>query len=188
MQLPDRHPVKLTGERIVLREIEPSDDIEAAYDWASDDAFFRYLPFDAVNSKGEEEEFLRRVHRDAVARPRREYHLGITWTTTAQLIGMARLGIKSPQHREGDIGYGLRRDRWGEGIATEAALLLLDLGFAQVGLHRIFAFHHPENIASGRVLQKIGMRQEGIMRENLFAHGAWRDSVLYSILDHEWRS
>ena len=188
VEYPDLHPVTLAGTRIILREIEPTGDVEASYGWASDDEFFRYLPFETVQSRDEEEAFLRGVQRDAQARPRSQYHLGITWATTGELIGMARLGIASPRHREGDIGYGLRRDRWGEGIATEATLLLLDLGFGPLGLHRIFAFHHPENIASGRVLQKVGMRQEGILRQNLFAHGTWRDSVLYSILDHEWRT
>lgn len=185
MEYPDLHPVTLPGERIVLREIELTD-ADAAYLWASDDAFFRYLPFETVKSRSEEEAFLRSVQREAVARPRYQYHLGITSTTSNQLVGMARLGIKSPQHREGDMGYGLRPDRWGQGIATHAAALLLDFGFGQLGLHRIFACHHPENIASGRVLQKVGMLREGTLRENIFAHGAWRDSVLYSILDHEW--
>jgi [ribosomal protein S5]-alanine N-acetyltransferase len=185
VEYPDVHPVTLNGERIVLREIELTD-TDAAYRWASDDAFFRYLPFETVKSRSAEEEFLRAVQRDALSRPRHEYHLGIMSSTSNDLVGMARLGIKSPQHREADMGYGLRPDRWGEGIATEAAALLLDFGFGQLKLHRILACHHPENIASGRVLQKVGMLREDTLRENIFAHGARRDSVLYSMVDREW--
>jgi [ribosomal protein S5]-alanine N-acetyltransferase len=186
VEYPDIHPTTLKGERILLRELDPSEAGEA-FRWGSDHEFFRYLVFDAVKSRADEEEFLRGIETEALTRPRRQYRLGITWTATSELTGMARLGISSPQHREGDIGYGVRRDRWGQGIATEAASLLVGLGFGQLGLHRIFAYHHPDNIGSGRVLQKIGMVREGRLRENVFAHGTWRDSTLYAILEHEWR-
>jgi RimJ/RimL family protein N-acetyltransferase len=53
-------------------------------------------------------------------------------------------------------------------------------------LHRVFAYHHPDNLASQRVLEKLGMQREGRLRENLLAHGTWRDSVVWAILDREW--
>ena len=117
-----------------------------------------------------------------------QYQLGIVWHETGELVGGARLGISSPVHRAGDIGYGVRRDLWGRGIASEAAALLVDFGFRTLGLHRISAVHHPDNVASGRVLQKIGMRFEGRLRDHMYmpAQGKWRDSLAYAILEDEW--
>jgi [ribosomal protein S5]-alanine N-acetyltransferase len=123
---------------------------------------------------------------EAHEQPRVQYQLGIVWHETDELVGSARLGISSPTHRSGDIGYGVRRDLWGRGIATEAAALLLGFGFGPLGLHRIFAVHHPDNVASGRVLQKLGMRFEGRHRDHMYAHGTWRDSLAYAILEDEW--
>ena len=185
MDYPDVYPVELHGDRIHLREVDPTD-APAAMAWAADPEYFRYSAWDAVGTQAEEQLFLRIAHADARSRPRRQYSLGIVWEASGELIGMARIGISEPAHRGGDIGYGLRRDRWGSGIATEAARLVVDFGFDRLGLHRIFAYHHPDNVASGRVLQKLGMQREGVLRENQFAHGRWRDSVVYAVLEHEW--
>jgi ribosomal-protein-alanine N-acetyltransferase len=181
----DRYPVELVGEGVRLREVS-SEDAAAALAFAADPEYFLYLPFEPITDEAAESLFLAGLAAQAIEQPRRQYHLGIVWTATNELIGMARLGISEPEHLVGDIGYGVRRDRNGEGIATEAAGLLLDLGFADLGLHRIFAYHHPANVGSQRVLEKLGMQREGRLRENLLAHGAWRDSVVWGILDREW--
>src|SRR5207247_2021572 len=98
-----------------------------------------------IRTETEERAFLREVERQAQARPRRHYTLGIVWNATDDLIGLVRLSISGPEHRGADIGYGLRRDRWNQGIGTEAARLLVGFGFRELGLHRIFAYHHPGN-------------------------------------------
>jgi ribosomal-protein-alanine N-acetyltransferase len=183
--IPDSFPVELTGDRVRLREVG-TDDAVAALGFAADPEFFRYLPFEPVRDEASEAEFLARLAAEARATPRRQYHVGIVWSATGQLVGMARLGISEPEHLVGDIGYGVRRDRQRRGIATEAAALLLDFGFGELGLHRVFAYHHPDNRASQRVLEKLGMQCEGRLRENLLAHGTWRDSVVWAILDREW--
>lgn len=186
MAFPEIYPVALEGVRIRLREVGP-DDAAAALAWATDPQFFRYMAYTPVADQREEEEFLRGAEAQARARPRRQYHLGIVWSASDELIGMARLGVASAEQREGDMGYGIRLDRAGQGIATEAAALLLRFGFDTLGLHRIVAYHHPDNAASQRVLEKLGMQREGLLRENVFEHGTWRDSVVRSILEHEWR-
>jgi RimJ/RimL family protein N-acetyltransferase len=185
MTIPDRFPVELAGTRVRLREVSGEDAL-AALGFAADPEFFRYLPFEPVPDAPAEAEFLGRLTTEAAAKPRRQYHLGIVWSATDQLVGMGRLGISEPEHLVGDIGYGVRRDHQGRGIATESAALLLDFGFRDLGLHRIFAYHHPDNLASQRVLGKLGMQREGRLRENLLAHGTWRDSIVWAILDREW--
>jgi RimJ/RimL family protein N-acetyltransferase len=188
LEYPSVYPVTLVGDRVTLREVDPIADAAAAFVWASDAAFFRFMPYEPVASEAEEEEFLRRVHGEALRRPRREYHLGIEWTGGRGLIGMVRLTVSSPSNRGGDIGYGVRRDHWGHGIATEAARLLVGFGFGELGLHRVWAVHHPDNSASGRVLQNLGMQCEGRLRDDMLAHGVWRDSIIYGVLEDEWRA
>jgi GNAT superfamily N-acetyltransferase len=74
----------------------------------------------------------------------------------------------------------LARHAWGRGYATEAAAALLAFGFDEAGLHKISATCDPENIGSSRVLQKIGMRQEGRLQDHLLVRGQWRDRLLYA--------
>jgi RimJ/RimL family protein N-acetyltransferase len=182
------YPIALSAPRVLLREIDPVADLEAAFRWASDHEFFRYLPYEVVETRAEEEAFLRGVNDAARESPRQQYHLGIVERATGELIGMVRLGIASPADGEGDLGYGIRRDRRGEGLATEAARVMLNFGFATLGLARVYATHHPENAASARVLAKLGMRREGVIRDHMFAHGAWRDSVVCAITTDEWHA
>ena len=88
---------------------------------------------------------------------------------------------------EGEIWYLIRPENWGKGIATEAVKQLLDLGFGELGLHRIWATCLPENPASERVLEKVGMRKEGFLVKNLKIHGVWKSSFLYAMLAEEWK-
>jgi len=104
------------------------------------------------------------------------------------VIGDASIGIESVRNKRAEIGFTLRRDNWGRGLATEASLLLLAFGFDQLGMHRIAATSHPDNVASHRVLEKIGMAPEGRIRDHLFFNGAWQDSLTFAILEPEWRA
>lgn len=176
----------LTGERISLRELTV-DDASDAFAWGGDAEWFQYLPVEPVATVEDETAFLVAREIEAHEQPRAQYHLGVVWNGTGELIGSVRLGISSPSHRGGDMGYGVRRDLWGRGITTEAAGLLLDFGFGALGLHRIFAVHHPDNVGSGRVMQKLGMRFEGRQRDHMYSHGTWRDSLAYAILEDEWQ-
>ncbi|GAA3412269.1 GNAT family protein [Paenibacillus hodogayensis] len=77
-------------------------------------------------------------------------------------------------------------DYWGKGIATEVANLLVNFGFKELHLHRIYATCDPRNIGSAKVLNKVGMTQEGRLRDALLIKDGWRDSLVFGILQHEW--
>lgn len=102
-------------------------------------------------------------------------------------IGGCRLRVNLVANREGVVGYCCGQDSWGNGYATEAVPALLELGFGALGLHRIFAECDVCNVASVRVLEKVGMRREGRLRENMWHRGRWRDSFRYAILEQEWQ-
>jgi len=70
---------------------------------------------------------------------------------------------------------------------TEAAQIIVGFGFEELSLHRIYATCDPANVRSAKVMEKLGMRWEGHFREHQFVKGTWRDSLLYAVLEHEWR-
>jgi ribosomal-protein-alanine N-acetyltransferase len=86
----------------------------------------------------------------------------------------------------GEILYLLNRQYWGHGYATEAVRAVLGFGFRELGLHRVYATCRPANVASSRVMEKVGMQREGHLRRHRWMKGAWHDSLLYAILEDEW--
>ena len=101
------------------------------------------------------------------------------------LRGAVGLSV-APEHARAELGYWVGVPWWGRGIATEAARALVEFGFARLGLHRVQARHLTRNPASGRVMQKLGMRREGIHREAVRKGDRFEDTALYAVLDREW--
>ena len=87
---------------------------------------------------------------------------------------------------EADVGYELDPNHWNQGYATEAAHAIADFGFTRFGVHRIWADCVAENVGSAHVLEKLGMRLEGRLRENKYFKGRWWDTLIYAILADEW--
>lgn len=85
-----------------------------------------------------------------------------------------------------EIGYILRRDRWGDGIAREAVARVITHGFDSMGLRRIYADTDPENAGSIALLEKLGFRREGWLRAEWVTHIGVRDSLIFGLLRDEW--
>lgn len=90
------------------------------------------------------------------------------------------------QHRRAELGYWIGVPFWGNGYATEAAREVVRYGFEKLDLNRIFATHFKGNEKSGRVLQKIGMRHEGSIRQGVLKSGKFIDLEMYSILREDY--
>jgi ribosomal-protein-alanine N-acetyltransferase len=127
---------------------------------------------------------VRGIIERAQADPRTEYYLAVTLPTAENVIGFARLGLAGV--RAGKLGYAIRADQWGHGFATDAATTMLDFGFTSLGLHRISAAIGPDNATSIAVVERLGFRYEGRLRDHVFTNGQWRDSQLFSMLADEW--
>jgi RimJ/RimL family protein N-acetyltransferase len=78
-------------------------------------------------------------------------------------------------------------DDWGQGYAPEAARAVLALAFEQLKVHRVVAYCNALNIQSYRVMEKLGMRRDGWLRESLWWNGGWVDEFVYAILEREWQ-
>jgi [ribosomal protein S5]-alanine N-acetyltransferase len=97
-----------------------------------------------------------------------------------ELIGAVGLVIQ-PEHDRAEIGYWIARSHWGNGFATEAGRAVLRYGFETRGLNRVWAYHYARNAASGRVLQNIGLRYEGLARQHIKKWGQYEDCPLYGL-------
>jgi [ribosomal protein S5]-alanine N-acetyltransferase len=84
------------------------------------------------------------------------------------------------------LGYAVRADRWGHGYATDAARTMIKFGFTDLGLQSITAAVDPDNVASIAVVARLGMHCQGRIHHHIVKHGAWRDSVVYSILAEQF--
>jgi ribosomal-protein-alanine N-acetyltransferase len=119
-------------------------------------------------------------------------HQGIHWVITkkgqAQLIGICNLSPIHVQHSRAELGYDLTPSYWGQGIIPEAAGAVVAVAFEQMALHSLEAQIDPRNIASQRVLEKLGFRQEGYFRENMCIAGEFSDTAVFSLLRSEWQA
>lgn len=112
-------------------------------------------------------------------------NFAVTLATDHTLVGSIGLEIASA-HRHARLGYWLGIPYWNRGYCTEAVRAVLDYGFVQLNLHRIYSPHFLGNAASGRVLQKVGMTYEGRMREHYIRFGQFVDVELYGMLTQDF--
>jgi [ribosomal protein S5]-alanine N-acetyltransferase len=116
-----------------------------------------------------------------------EVVLAITLKPDGQVVGSMAISINK-NHQRGELGYMVAKEHWNRGYCTEASRALMSYGFSALGLNRIQAMHFPRNSASGRVMQKLGMTREGLLRQYVSNRGTFEDLVLYSILSHEFEA
>lgn len=109
----------------------------------------------------------------------------VTLADSGELIGATGFEF-SAAHNHAELGYWIGVAYWGKGYATEAGRALLEWGFRQRGVHRIHAHHFARNPASGRVMQKLGMRPEGCLRAHVRKNDRYEDCELYGILREEF--
>ena len=122
-----------------------------------------------------------------ISKPRNENELSfaIVLRESGELAGGISM-IVNRDHQRAEIGYYVGVAHWGHGYATEAGRALVRHGFEELALNRVHAEHFTRNPASGRVLQKIGMRHEGTQRKHLVKWGEPIDVELYGIVRDEW--
>lgn len=179
--------MQFNTKRLLLRDFAP-DDISRVHAFDADPELRRYRG----GGKASEEDtqaFIQRTQQWLQADPRPIYAFALVLKEQEQMIGIVGLTIKEPELGEAELWYRLSREHWGQGYTTEAATSILSFGFTDLHLHRIEARCHPDNIGSWRVMEKLGMHYEGHLRENApVGDGTWRDSLLYAIINHEWKT
>jgi RimJ/RimL family protein N-acetyltransferase len=178
--------MQLITERLLLREFV-AEDWPAVLAYQSDPRYLRLYAW-TERSAEDVQAFVQMFLDYQREQPRRKYQLAIELRAEGRLIGNCGIRKPSADAHEAEMGYELAPDYWGRGYATEAARAVLTFGFEQLGLHRVSADCLAENMASAHVLEKLGMQREGRLRENQWIKGRWRDTLLYGMLEPEWRS
>jgi [ribosomal protein S5]-alanine N-acetyltransferase len=175
----------LTTERLVLREFE-EDDWRAVLAYQSDPRYLRFYPW-TERSEASVREFVGGFLARQKDKPRRVFQVAVTLPAEhGRLIGNCGVRVNDTRQREGHIGYELDPDYWGRGYATEAARAVLAYAFEQLKLHRTLAECTADNVASARVLEKLGMRREAHFGEHEHFKRRWWDSLVYAMLDRKW--
>ncbi|MDZ8240383.1 MAG: GNAT family protein [Nostoc sp. ChiQUE01a] len=178
--------MKLETSRLLMREFLEIDS-QAVFTYQSDPLYLLYSHWTHRKQK-DVREFVQMFINQQLEQPRTSFQLAVVLKTENRLIGNCGIRVNDPELREANIGYELNPQYWGLGYATEAAQAILKFGFEELKMHRIWSWCVAENIASFRVLEKIGMHREGHLREKELIKGKWYDNFIYSIIENEWKT
>jgi RimJ/RimL family protein N-acetyltransferase len=126
--------------------------------------------------------------RTAQEDPRTTYSFAITLRNQDDAIGTCSMAVRDPANRTGNLGILLDRRYHHRGIALEAGQAGIQFGFETLGLHRLTAGCAARNLASARLMERLGMRREAHFRESHWQKDAWHDWYLYALLASEWRT
>lgn len=172
--------VTLETERLLLRRFTISDVQDAYKNWFSDPDVAMYMRWDAHANIKQTEEFLLRFISD-YEKPD-FYRWAITFQNSGEVIEAIGFHMEDEYDRVADVSYSLGKAFWGQGIIAEALREVLKFGLLDVGANRIEAFHAINNPASGRVMEKAGMKYEGHLRQKYRSHAGFEDCDLYAII------
>ncbi|MEK3797028.1 GNAT family protein [Peribacillus sp. FSL H8-0477] len=173
----------LSTDRLLLRKFAIGD-AEDMFEYASEPDVSRFVPWESHNTIKDTYEFLNLIDK--------QYQEGkiapwaIEFKQTKKVIGTIDFVAWFPINFRAELGFILSKDHWGDRIILAAAAKVKEFGFNKMKLNRIKAPCMVENSQSQRVLQKIGMKLEGVSREKYFIKGKFRDIAMYSILRNEY--
>jgi RimJ/RimL family protein N-acetyltransferase len=183
--MPDPGFTELVSDRIALRRFVPAD-LTVFVRYRSDPEVARYQTWDAPYPRSSGERFISEQaeqHPDTAAE---WFQYAMVLRSTNELIGDCASGTDANDPRIAEIGFTVRPEFQGHGYATEGAGALIGYLFGERGKHRLTARCDARNDASVRVLERLGMRREGHLRESTWVKGEWTDDLLYAMLDYEW--
>jgi RimJ/RimL family protein N-acetyltransferase len=172
-------------ERLRLRPFNRGD-VDAVFAYRSLPEVAEFLFDDPMSHEEVAEAVRARAAQVAFSGEGDKILLGVERRDDNRVIGEVSLIWRSVSDQQAEIGYILHPQVQGQGIATEAARALLAFGFEEVGLHRIYARCDARNLASARVMQRLGMREEAHFREHAHVKGRWDEELICAILDREW--
>ena len=184
--MPDEDFTALAGPRVVVRRFRP-DDVTVFVAYRSDEQVARFQSWDAPYPRAEGERFIREIGRRHPDTPGEWFQFAVTLPATKRLIGDCAVIPHADDPRQCDIGFTLSPQHQGHGYATEAVRLLVNYLFSERGKHRIAAWCDPRNAASVALLERLGMRREGHLRQSTWAKGEWTDDLVFGLLSAEWQ-
>ena len=185
MTRPPLHTPTLRSARLVLRPVDDADadDLFALH---SNPHVLRYWDAPPWREPARAERFITASRQMAAAGD--GVRLAVDRAPDGGFIGWCSLNRWNPEYRSASLGYCYEDAAWGRGYATEAAHLLVAWGFATLDLNRVQAETDTRNLASARVLEKLGFVREGTLREDCIVNGEVSDSWVYGLLRREYQT
>jgi [ribosomal protein S5]-alanine N-acetyltransferase len=172
----------LEGPRVRLRPLR-ADDADALFAVHSDARVMRYWSHAPWTERAQAAARLAQLENDR--RDSEFYQWAITVDGDDELVGTVSVFALNRAQFRADVGYALAASVWGRGYATEALKLAVDFAFGTLGLRRLEADIDPRNEASCRLVERLGFRREGLLRERWYVAGEATDSAMYGLLARE---
>ena len=177
------NPPTLTTERLILCKIV-SEHASDMYEYSCDSEVTRYLTWSPHSSLKETERYIKLLQRKYADGTFNDW--GLVLKDTGKFIGTCGYTSFDKAENKGEVGYVLAKDYWGKGLAAEAVKAVMHFGFEKFGLDSFCAKHMEGNDASGRVMQKCGMKFENMYRHSMFIKGEFKNIVVYNITKDEF--
>ncbi|MGD1012837.1 MAG: GNAT family N-acetyltransferase [Acidimicrobiales bacterium] len=171
--------------RLTLRQYEASD-LDGLTSLYSRQDVNRYLYSEPKNKDQMRSVLEAKLNRPREIIDKNVMPVAVVLRDTNRLVGDFMLRWTADQHRQGEIGGSLHPDFQGQGLAVETYAELLEIGFSDFNLHRIFGRCDGRNSASIRALEKVGLQREAHLIENEFVKGEWTDEVVLAIRRNQW--
>lgn len=176
---------ELVTERMQLVALSP-EHVGPMFRMRSDAEVMRYIPRTLAKTNADVEALIQMIHE------RFQQKMAINWamiqTSDKQMIGCIGLVNIDAENDHAEIGYILLPEFQGKGFMHEAMQAVIDFSFEKLGVHRLSGNVDPENTASSKVLEKCGFKLEGHLREHEIFEGRYLDSLIYGLLNREYRS
>jgi RimJ/RimL family protein N-acetyltransferase len=179
--------LRLATPRLLLRPLQPAD-ADALFAIYANAEFMRFWSSPPWTDRERAVRLIEADQRELAAGE--HLRVGILQRAGSgaegRLIGTGSLFRFDVQNRRAEIGYGIAPDCWRQGYMAEAVGALIHHAFDTLGLHRLEADIDPRNLASARSLEKLGFRQEGLLRERWIVGDEVSDSALYGLLARDF--
>ncbi len=171
--------VELRTERLLLRPFDFRD-VDDVLAYASEPEFGRYLPLPQPYTRYDAVEF---VAHQVLA----EWSTQPTFAIVLEGHVVGGIGLHvNERHRRAMLGYALARPQWGLGLMPEAARTVVGWGFERYALHKVYSCADTRNRRSWRVMEKLGMTREGVLRGHRRSGDEYEDDYYYGVLREEW--
>lgn len=173
---------KIITERLIIRNFKQID-WNDLYEYLSDKEVVEYEPYEVYSKEQAKEEAIKRSNKD-------EFY-AVCLKENEKLIGNLYLG--KAEFDTWELGYVFNRKYQGKGYATESAKALLEMAFGQLKARRIIAMCNPKNEPSWRLMERLKMRREGLLLQNIYfktddeGKPIWLNTYEYAILKSEWQ-
>lgn len=172
----------IVTDRLMIRRFK-EDDWKDLYEYLSDKEVVEFEPYDIYSEDQAKEEAIKRKNNNSF--------YAVCLKENEKLIGNLYLGKEDFDTWE--LGFVFNKKYQGQGYVTEGAKALLDYAFTHLGARRIIAMCSPKNDRSWKLLERINMRREGILLQNVYfktdsnGEPIWLDTYVYAMLKSEWR-